>query len=92
MKRILIIAILAMAIPSLALAQTSDKKAAPSSNAKQEVVKATGEIIEAFGRTDIATLDRLPADDYIITQSFGLTSKTHCSVRRVACSRDAGDQ
>lgn len=75
MKRILIIAILAMTIPYMALAQTSDKKAAPSSKAEQEVVKVSGEIIEAFGRTDIAALDRLLADDYIVTQSFGLTSK-----------------
>ena len=33
------------------------------------------EIIEAFGRTDIAALDRLLADDYIVTQSFGITTK-----------------
>jgi ketosteroid isomerase-like protein len=76
MKQILIIVILAMAMSSMALAQTGDKKAAPSSNAEQEVVKVSGEIIEALGRTDIAALDRLFADDYIITQSFGLTSKT----------------
>src|SRR5262245_5764261 len=75
MKRILTIAILAMAIPSLSLAQTSGKKAAPSSKAEQEVVKVSGEIIEAFGHTDIAALDRLLADDYIVTQSFGITSK-----------------
>jgi ketosteroid isomerase-like protein len=76
MKQILIIAILAMAISSLALAQSSDKKADPSSKAEQEVVKASNEIIEALGRTDVASLDRLFADDYIVTQSFGLTSKT----------------
>ena len=75
MKRILIIAILAMAMSSLALAQTSDKKAAPSSKAEQEVVKVVDELIEALGRTDIATLDRIYADDYIVTQSFGITSK-----------------
>lgn len=75
MKRILTIAILAMAMSSLALAQTSDKKAAPSSKAEQEVVKVSAEIIEAFGRNDVVMLDRLFADDYILTQSFGLTSK-----------------
>lgn len=75
MKRILIIAMLAMAMSSLALAQTNDKKATPSIKAEQEVVKVSGEIVEAFGRTDIAALDRLMADDYILTQSFGLTSK-----------------
>ena len=75
MKRILIITILAMAISSLALSQTKDKKAAPSSKAEQEIVKVSGEIIEAFGHTDIAALDRLLAEDYIVTQSFGLTSK-----------------
>ena len=72
----LTIAILAMAMSSLALAQTSDKKAGPSSKAEQEVVKAVDELIEALGRTDIATLDRIYADDYIVTQSFGITSKT----------------
>src|SRR5262245_27089173 len=75
MKRILIIAILATAIPSLALAQTNDNKAAPSGKVEQEVVKVMGEIIEAFGRTDIAALDRLFADDSIVTQSFGIQSK-----------------
>jgi len=75
MKRILTIAILAMAMSSLALAQTSDKKAAPSSKAEQEVMKVLDEIIEALGRTDVAALDRLYADDYIVTQSFGVTSK-----------------
>ena len=75
MKRNLIIAILAMAMSSLALAQTSDKKAAPSSKAEQEVNKVSDEIIEALGRTDVAAIDRLFADDYIVTQSFGLTSK-----------------
>jgi len=75
MKQILIIAVLAMAMSSLSLAQTSDKKAAPSSKAEQEVVKVSDEIIEALGRTDIAALDRIYADDYILTQSFGLTSK-----------------
>ena len=75
MKRILIIAILAMAMSSLALAQTRDKKAAPSSKAEQEVMKVSDEIIEALGRTDVSALDRLYADDYVLTQSFGLTSK-----------------
>src|SRR5262244_3308205 len=74
MKRILIIAILAMAIPSLALAQTNDKKVAPSSKAEQEVVKASGEIIEALGRTDVVMLDRIYADDFI-TDAFSLSSK-----------------
>jgi ketosteroid isomerase-like protein len=76
MKQIPIIAILAMAMSSLSFAQTGDKKADPSSKAEQEVVKASKEIIEALGRTDVAELDRLFADDYILTQSFGLTSKT----------------
>src|SRR5262245_3434181 len=75
MKRILIIAILAMAMSSLALGQTSDKKAAPSSKAEQEVNKVSDEISEALGRTDVAALDRLYADDYIVTQSFGILSK-----------------
>src|SRR5262245_47706385 len=75
MKRILIIAILATAIPSLVLAQTSDEKAAPSSKAEQEVVKVSKEIIEALGRTDVAALDRIYADDYILTEAFGLSSK-----------------
>ena len=35
----------------------------------------SGELIEAFGRTDIAALDSLLADDFIITQSSGLTGK-----------------
>lgn len=75
MKRILTIAILATAISSLALAQTTDKKASPISKAEQEVVKVSDELIEALGRTDIAALDRLHADDCIITQSSGLTTK-----------------
>jgi len=65
-KRILIIVILAMAISSFVIAQTTDKKTAPASKAEQEVVKASQEIVEAFGRTDIATLDRLLADDFAV--------------------------
>jgi ketosteroid isomerase-like protein len=75
MKRILIIAILATAISSLTYAQTNDKRTAPKNNAEQEVMKAMDELIEALGRTDIAALDRLHADDFIITQSTGLTSR-----------------
>jgi ketosteroid isomerase-like protein len=75
MKRILTIAILAMAISSFAIAQTNDKKAAPASKAEQEVVKAAQEIVEAFGRTDIATLDRLLADDFTTIDSFGRGTK-----------------
>jgi ketosteroid isomerase-like protein len=75
MKRILTIAILAMAMSSLALAQTTDKRAAPSSKAEQEVMKVSDEIIEALGRTDVSALDRLYADDYIFTDAFGLSSK-----------------
>jgi ketosteroid isomerase-like protein len=71
MKRILTIAILVMAISSFAVAQTTDKKAAPTSKAEQEAVKAAQEIVEAFGRTDVAALDRLLADDFAVIDSFG---------------------
>ena len=73
MKRFLVVTVLAVAMPLLAFGQATNKKS--SSKAEQEVIKMSGEIIEAFGHTDIATLDRLLADDYIVTQSFGLTSK-----------------
>jgi ketosteroid isomerase-like protein len=75
MKRILIVAILAMAISSLTYAQTKDNKAAPGGKAEQEIMKVSGELIEAFGRNDIAALDRLHADDFVISQSSGLTRK-----------------
>ena len=75
MKRILTIVILAMAISFFAVAQTNNKQAAPASKAEQEVVKASQEIIEAFGRTDIATLDRLLADDFTTIDSFGRGTK-----------------
>ncbi len=75
MKRIPTIAILAMAISSFAAAQTTDKKAAPGSKAEQEVIKVTQEIVEAFGRTDTAVLDRLLADDFAVIDSFGGGSK-----------------
>jgi len=75
MKRILIIAILAAAIPSLTRAQTNDNKAAPGGKAEQEIMKVSGELIEAFGRNDIAALDRLYADDFVVTQASGLTRK-----------------
>lgn len=75
MKRILIIAILATAMSSLTYAQTNDNKAAPGGKAEQEVVNVSGELIEAFGRNDIAALNSLLADEFIITQSSGLTGK-----------------
>jgi ketosteroid isomerase-like protein len=73
MKQFLVITFLAVALSVLVFGQASNKKS--SSKAEQEVIKASGEIIEALGRTDIAMLDRIYADDYILTDAFGFTSK-----------------
>jgi len=71
MKRILIIAVITMATSALALGQTTDKKAARSSNVEQELIKLDKEWTEANVRGDTATLDRIFADDYTVTNVQG---------------------
>ncbi|MBC8031205.1 MAG: DUF4440 domain-containing protein [Pyrinomonadaceae bacterium] len=73
MKRILLPAILLLAIVSLVSAQTTNPKPATekTSNTEQELKQITREKFDALVRGDKAFLDRLLADTFIETSSDG---------------------
>ncbi len=73
MKRILVIAVLAVAVAvtTFALSQMLGQKAASSGSAAQEVKDLVNQWDEAFVRRDTAALDRILADDFTYTDSSG---------------------
>jgi ketosteroid isomerase-like protein len=71
MKRIILIAILAVATLHFALAQTRNKKMSRNDQAEQEVIKLEREFGEAITRGDKAALDRLTADEFVLTNTLG---------------------
>jgi ketosteroid isomerase-like protein len=64
MKRILVIALLAIAVSSPALGQSRPE-------VEQELIKLTREVNDAFLKRDISTLNRILADDWIVTNPIG---------------------
>ncbi len=78
MRRIIVIAVLAAATPSLAPGQITDSKASQTTNKGQqisylerEIVRMEREFAVATMRNDMAALDRIMADDYTFTDSSG---------------------
>ena len=73
MKRILVIAVLAVAVAvtTFALSQMLGQEAASSGSAAQEVKDLVNQWDEAFMRRDTAALDRILADDFTYTDSSG---------------------
>lgn len=71
MKRTLIItgAVLAIAVTTLAFMR--NQMAAQSGNAEQEVKALIREWDDAFKQRDPATLDRILADDFVLTDASG---------------------
>ena len=69
MKRLLIITLSALLFSNLALAQT--EKAAQNSADEKAVTQLVHEWLDALVKADLATLDRIIADDYIVTNSDG---------------------
>lgn len=71
MKRISVIALLAVAASSLAAAQTGAKKSGQNqqSKAEQEVLQVENARIQAVLQGDTTALDRILADDLVYTHS-----------------------
>lgn len=73
MKHILSIAIIIIAISSLALGQTAGKEGNLHSKTAQEIRQIDNERIQAMLRGDTATLNRILSDDLTYTHSSGRT-------------------
>lgn len=78
MKRITVIAVLAVAVLSDALAQMKERKtaqqpvaASQKSEVEQELMKLEREWLEALKQRDAAVLDRIQADEFIYTVGEG---------------------
>lgn len=56
---------------SISQAQSRDNKRSPKSSAEAEVVKAVDKFYDAFVAGDIATVERMTADDYLQTDVNG---------------------
>jgi len=76
MKRILVLAALAIAASSIALGQTTADKSAPVGKLEQELIKLENDRAQAAVRADTAFLEEHTADDYtFITPRGVLTTK-----------------
>ena len=73
MKRIIVVSMLLAAISSLILAQTAGNRSAEARD-KEILVKLTDDITTAKTRRDIGALDRLLADEYILTNPAGFVA------------------
>jgi hypothetical protein len=71
MKRILIISILTIAVSALAHGQASGSATGKMSKAEREVRQVLGEWLDALKRGDVAALERIIGDDYLVTVSDG---------------------
>ena len=71
MKRILMMAVMVMAVFSLSLGQTSSNKMSGGSGDEQAVRQFLNEAAAALGRNDAAALDRLYSDDWTFVNPSG---------------------
>ncbi len=72
MKRMLVLAVLAMAASSVALGQITGDKSAPTGNAEQELIKLEQDRAQAAVRGDTAFLEQNTADDYTFINARGM--------------------
>ena len=75
MKRMFIIAALAIAISATTFAQNGGSKADQGSNTEEAVLKLTNDWVNAEGNRDAAAMDRIIAEDFVGT-AFNGTSVT----------------
>lgn len=73
MKSILMIALIAIAISSFALNQGQNRNANSNTAVVQEVLKTERERWDAYLRRDVATSERLVADEFVLTIQGGDT-------------------
>jgi len=71
MKRILVLAVLAMAASSVSLCQMTEDKSAPKGKAEQELIKLEKDRAQAAVRGDTAFLEQNTADDYTFINPRG---------------------
>lgn len=71
MKRLLVIAGLAIAASTFAPGQTKQRGAAQKDNPEQELRERLREWDAAYSRRDTQSLSRILADDFIYTNAFG---------------------
>ena len=72
MKRMLVLAVLAMAASSVALGQMTGDKSAPKGNVEQELIKLEQDRAQAAVRGDTAFLEQNTADDYTFISARGM--------------------
>ena len=72
MKRILVLAVLAMAASSVLSGQMAEDKSAPKGKVEQELIKLEQERAQAVVRADTAFLDQNTADDYTSINARGM--------------------
>src|SRR5437762_3205507 len=72
MKRIAVLAVLAVAVASLALAQGTQRQPAQDSKAEQELLKLEREWGEAIVKRDVAFFERIEAEEYTFTDPMGV--------------------
>jgi len=72
MKRMLVLAVLAMAASSVALGQMTGDKSAPKGNVEQELIKLEQDRAQAAVRGDTAFLEQNTADDYTFINVRGM--------------------
>jgi hypothetical protein len=71
MKQILLLSLLIIALPALVLTQTKEKS---SDQVREVLLKLTDQITAAKSKKDVAQLERLLADDYILTNPAGFVA------------------
>ena len=71
MKRIFVIAALAITASSLALGQTTNKKSGANNKAEQEVRKTHSERLKALATSNVSTLDQIVGDDLVYISPVG---------------------
>jgi ketosteroid isomerase-like protein len=73
MKRTLIVAVLTIAVTSLALGQMKSKSGRQSASLQQTLMQVEQELVDALVRGDVAPWERYLADTYIFTAPDGTT-------------------
>ncbi len=72
MKHVLLFSLLLFAFPGVLLAQTRDK--ASSDQVRSDLLKLTDQITTAKSKKDVAQLERLLTDDFILTNPAGFVA------------------
>ena len=82
MKLFLAISI-SLAVSSFTFGQTTDIRSKQSASAKQEIAALLQESLDAMVARDLAALDRLWADDYVMTHTGKVSTKVLTKAQRI---------